>query len=207
MASNDTTRKMSYYNTLIFTIIAGIVSVCLLLLLLFKDFKKYLPFIVTLEVGIFAIIATCIITIFVNESVLNKLKKQMGYQISFTSCPDYYTKRTIGDKEICSNDYVYFNDKKQPFIMKIYPIDDKSNPTKGARPLPTTHVYEYKGDEPKWEKFPLNELDSEQSFKDYSQKCAPLFSDPSEPNLQYLKGYSVIPWTTMRSKCAAARAS
>ena len=181
-------------------------SVCLLVLLLFKDFRKYLPFIITLEVGIFGVIATCITTIFVNESVLDKLKKQMGYQISFSDCPDYFTKRIIGDKEICSNDYVYFNEKRQPFIMKIYPADDKSSPS-GVHPLPTTHVYEYKGDEPKWEKFPLSELESEQSFKDYSQKCAPLFSDPSAPNLLYLKGYNLVPWTTMRSKCAAARAS
>ena len=206
MASNDTTKKTSYYNTLIFTVISGIVSVCLLVLLMFKDFRKFLPFIITLEVGIFAIIATCITTIFLNESVLDKLKKQMGYQISFSNCPDYYTKRIIGDKEICSNEYVYFNEKKQPFIMKIYPADDKSK-ANGVHPLPSTHVYEYKGDEPKWEKFPLNELESEQSFKDYSQKCSPLFSDPSAPNLQYLRGYNLVPWTTMRSKCAATQAS
>ena len=59
--------KKSYYNTLIFTIIAGVVSVALLCILILKKGQEYMPFIVTLEIGIFSIIALCITMILVNE--------------------------------------------------------------------------------------------------------------------------------------------
>ncbi len=200
--ANDATRKTSYFNTLIFTILAGIVSVILLVLLFFKDFRKYLPFIVTLEIGIFTMIAWCIIQIYINEKALAKLRKNLDYQISFSTCPDYFTKRIIGDKEICSNEYIYIDGNKQKKIMKVYPQDDKTGSVAGMRPLPATLSTDYTGKEQKWEKFPLNELENEPSFKTYAQKCAPLFQDPSDSKLSYLKGYNLVPWTNMRSQCS-----
>lgn len=203
--ANDATRKTSYFNTLIFTVIAGIVSIILLLLLLFKDFKKYLPFIVTLEVGIFAMIIWCIIQIYINEYALDKLRKNLDYQLSFSTCPDYFTKRLIGDKEICSNEYIYVDENNKKQLMKIYPIDDKSRPVSGMRPLPSTADSNYKGNEKKWEKFPLHELENEPSFKTYADKCSPLFQEPSDEKIKYLKGYELVPWTNMRSQCASVQ--
>ena len=205
MSRDNHNRKVSYYNTLIFTIVAGVVSVLLLLLLVFKGAREYLPFIITLEVGIFSVIALCITQIIMNESALSKLKKAFLSQISFSTCPDYYTKRIVGDKEICANEYVFTNEQNKRLIMKVYPQDDKLNPTKGMRPLPTTHSYDYKGDEPKYEKFPLTELESDKTLKTPSERCGPLFMSPTDPALEYLKGYDLVPWTTMRSKCASSR--
>ncbi len=200
--ANDATRKTSYFNTLVFTIIAGIISIILLVLLFFKDFKKYLPFIVTLEVGIFAMITWCIIQIYINEYALDKLRKNLDYQITFANCPDYFTKRLVGDKEICSNEYIYIDENKQKKIMKVYPVDDPSRPVSGMRPLPSTAVSDYKGGEKKWEKFPLHEIENEPSFKTYSDKCAPLFQAQTDAKVQYLDGYNLVPWTNMRSQCS-----
>jgi len=199
------TRKVSYFNTLIFTILAGIVSLVLLALLFFKGFAEYLPFIITLEVGIFGLIVICIVQIILNEAFLEKIKK--GLTIKFNTCPDYYTKRDNGTEEICSSDYIYIDKNKKKWIMKIYPEDDPLNPVRGARPLPQTVTFDYKGGEPKYEKFPLHEIENEKTFKSYTDKCGPLMKDPQEPSLAHLKGYSVLPWTTMNSKCASAFSS
>lgn len=204
---SDENRKVSYFNTLIFTIFAGIVSLILLVLLYFKGFNQYLPFIIALEVGLFGLILLCITQIILNELFLDKLKKNMAYTMEFNACPDYYTKRDNGTKEICSADYVYIDKNKKQWIMKIYPEDDPKNPTLGVRPLPNLASFEYRGDEPKYEKFPLNEIENEKTFKTYADKCGPLTKDSQDPSLSYLKGYNLVPWTTMNSKCASANNS
>ena len=58
--------KVSYFNTMIFTIITGTFSLLLLLILLFKDGRKVLPLILTIEIGVFLIIAVCITQIIIN---------------------------------------------------------------------------------------------------------------------------------------------
>jgi hypothetical protein len=172
---------------------------------MFKGAREYLPFIITLEVGIFGIIAMCITQIIMNELALDRLKQLFSSRITFDTCPDYYTKRDVGDRELCANEYVVQDSRGSRFIMKLYPDDDKLNPIKGMRPFPTTHSYDYKGDEPKYEKFYLSELENEKSFKSVEEKCAPLYIPPTDPALEYLKGYDLVPWTTIRSKCASSR--
>lgn len=198
-------RKVSYYNTLIFTIVAAIISVLLLLGLMFKGGRDYLPFIITLEVGIFSIIAYCIILIIQGERKSNKQKLYALSQLSFNICPDYFVKRTIGDREICSNEYVVKDDKNRRSIIKIFPEDDKLNPIGGLRPLPETHSFNYKGDEAKYDKFYLSEIESEKLLTAASDKCSILYKTPTDPALSYLKGYNLTPWTTMRAKCASAK--
>ena len=200
---SDENMKVSYFNTLIFTIFAGIVSLVLLVLLYFKGFNQYLPFIIALEVGLFGLILLCITQIILNEIYLDKLKKNLGYKVDFNICPDYYTKRNNGNKEICSSDYIYIDKNKKNWIMKIYPEDDPKNPTQGSRPLPSMVSFDYKETDAKYEKFPLNEIENEKTFKTYAEKCGVLAKDPQEPSLAYLKGYNLVPWTTMNSKCAS----
>lgn len=196
-------KKISYFNTLIFTIIAGIFSILLLLLLFVKGFKTYLPFIITLEVGIFVIIAICIIQIILNERLFDKLKKNNSFNINFSSCPDYYTKRDIGTTEICSNEYIYTDEQSRKFIMKIYPDDDK------LYPLPASYTFDYientdtQSGQPKYEKFPLHEIENNTNLKTYNEKCAILNTDPTDLKLTNLKGYNLVPWTTMNAKCAS----
>ena len=66
MSGSDPKIK-SYFNTLIFTIISGIFSLVLIATLFFDMFKKYIPFIVTVEIGLFLIIGYCIYKIYNNE--------------------------------------------------------------------------------------------------------------------------------------------
>lgn len=200
--SNNDSKKISYYNTLIFTIISAIVSVLLLLVLLLKSGRDYLPFIITLEIGIFSIITFCVIQIIMGERNSEKNKQNEISKISFNTCPDYYLKKYNGDKELCSNEYIV---KKGGinYIMKIYPADDPSNPTGGIRPLPSAHTFNYQGNEVKYEKFHLSEIDNENRLKTMSDKCSVLYNEPSNPELSYMKGYNLTPWTTMRSKCAS----
>lgn len=198
-------KKVSYFNTLVFTIVSAIISVLLLLVLLMKDGNKMLPFIITLEIGIFCIIALCIVQIVMNERLNNRLKANKNMQMDFSTCPDYFTKRTFDNRELCANEYITVDERGQKYIMKMYPEDDTTQGTSGARPLPPSHTFDYKTDDPKYEKFFLTEIDSEKLLTTPGQKCAPLFAKPSDPNLQYLKGYDLVQWTTMRSKCASAQ--
>lgn len=201
--SNNNSKRVSYFNTLIFTIVSAIVSILLLLVLLVKDGDRFLPFVITLEIGIFSVIVVCIIQIVMNERLVNRLKAKADAQISFNSCPDYFTKRDNDNREMCANEYIYVDEKNKKYIMKIYPDDDKQNKSGGSRPLPPSHTFDYTGSEPKYEKFYLTEIENEKLLKTPGEKCAPLFNPPSDPNLNYLKGYDVIQWTTMRSKCAS----
>lgn len=189
---NDS-KKTSYYNTLIFTIVAGIISVLLLLTLMFKRLRQFLPFIITLEIGIFLIIAWCVTVIYLNEKDMEK-KRNEATSIQFDKCPDYFVKTTEGDKLMCVNQYMYIDDKNNQYWMKIYPINESvtlpSNLNSGTN----------------LDAFPLMSLEQDSTLKSYKEKCSPLFN-PSRPlNSQgqdpYLH-YDKLPWTTMRGKCAS----
>jgi hypothetical protein len=196
----NSAKQISYIHTLIFSIIAGIVSVALLLVLLIKKLQSYTPFVVTLEIGIFIIVFSCLIQIWLNEMRLANLRKNGIPYISFDSCPDYYVKRVDGDKEFCSNEYVYQDKTGKKYIMKIYPTERPVS-------LPAVHNQNMttNSDQP-YDKFYLRSLESDPTLKSPSDKCAPLFTPPTDPNLSYLKGYDLLPWTTMRSKCEATTA-
>lgn len=191
--------KKSYYNTLIFTIVTGIFSVALLFVLMLKDGKSYLPFIITLEVGIVSIIALCITMILVNESRQAKKQQAASANVVFSSCPDYFVKRYDGNKELCSNEYLMKDETGKQYLIKIYPADSGTT-VDSKYTLPPTHSTRYNND-PKYEKFYLNEIDSAPEFKSPSDKCALLFNSPADPKLVKYRGYNLPPWTTMRAKC------
>jgi hypothetical protein len=191
--------KKSYYNTLIFTIIAGVVSVALLCILILKKGQEYMPFIVTLEIGIFSIIALCITMILVNEFRQSKKMDKASANVSFSTCPDYFVKRTLKDKELCSNEYLMKAEDGRQYLIKIYPEDSGTN-VNAQYSLPQTHSTNYNQD-PKYEKFYLNEIDSVTDIKSAADKCSILFNPPRDPKLANLRGYHLPPWTTMRAKC------
>lgn len=196
MATNNP-KELSYKNTLIFTIIAAIISILLLLVLLMKNGRQYLPFIVTLECGIFFIILMCITQIYINEQNVLKYMNSKDKIVTFSKCPDYFTKRTIGDKEICSNEYIYFDDNKNKFILKIYPLS-----TTKTIAFPTNHITTYDSNAPpkKYEKFPLNEIQTAADLSTVAEKCSVVTSPPGG-KLSAYDDYSLIPWTTMRARC------
>lgn len=193
-------RKISYFNTLIFTIVSAVVSVVILVLFYFKGLKPFWPFIIALEVGIFFIIGLCITTIILSELALEKKKNDRSYNIPFTSCPDYFTMTNKDNKTYCFNEYIYIDDYKRKFLMKVYPDDDPSDPN-GVRPLPSIASSDIVANDPKHEKFNLAEIESEPTFKSAFDRCGPVINDPSDVKLAYLKGYKLLPWTSMRAKC------
>jgi len=199
----NSTKTRSYLNTLVFAIIAGIISVLLLFVLMFKKLREFTPFVITLEVGIFLVLFSCIGHIWIIESRLGRLRNQGISSIGFDSCPDYYVKRLDGSKEFCSNEYVLQDEYGKSFIMKVYP----ANTDKVKIPLPTSHEQSMSTNTDKpYDKFYLREIESDMNLKTPADKCAPLFSQPSDPKLAYLNGFNRLPWSTMRSKCEAVAA-
>jgi hypothetical protein len=190
--------KISFFNTLIFTIITGTFSLLLLLILLLKNGRQFLPFIITAEVGIFIIIAMCITQIIINEKRKEKTSGNWGDYIKFTQCPDYYIKRFTSEKEICSNEHMYIDPtSREVYTMKIYlsePIPD----------IPKEHVPKY--DEKNinvLDKFPLSDLDTNSNIKSAEEKCELLFGPPTSDKLKSFEKYQYLPWLSMRSKCRA----
>lgn len=188
--------KVSYFNTMIFTIITGIFSLLLLLVLLFQGGRQFLPLIITVEVGAFLIILVCIAQIIVNERRKNKNSGDLASFIKFVNCPDYYMKRFINEKEFCSNEHSYVDPMtKEVFIMKIIHVDE-------VTPLPQKHqALTNDGIKSSVDKFHLTEIDNDKLFKTASDKCQVLFSAPASLELQDFSHYRFLPWTTMQSKC------
>jgi hypothetical protein len=190
--------KISYFNTMIFTIITGIFSLLLLLVLLFSGGRKVLPMIITIEVGAFLIIAVCITQIILNERSKDKNSNDLASFIKFVNCPDYYMKRFINDKEICSNEHSYVDPHtRQVYIMKLIQVDSKNT-------LPLRHDLLYNDKTlSSHDKFHLTEVDNEKLFKDATEKCQVLFTEPAKAELKEFSHYRHLPWTTMQSKCRA----
>ena len=190
--------KVSYFNTMIFTIITGIFSLLLLLVLLFSGGRKLLPLIITIEVGAFLIIAVCITQIIVNEKRKDKNQGDLASYIKFVNCPDYYMKRFMNEKEICSNEHSYVDPiTRQVYIMKLIQVDNNNN-------LPIKHEPLYNDEiASSHDKFHLTELDNDKFFKNATEKCEILFSEPAKSELKSFSHYRFLPWTTMQSKCRA----
>lgn len=192
---SDSSRKISYYNTLIFTIIAGVVSLLLLAALFFDVLKKWKIFIITVEVGIFLIIGICIWQIFANEILLDKYKKAKNFEIDFTQCPDYYVSRMVNNATICSNEYVVEDEFRNKRIMKIYPAD---NPSKNeVYPLPKLHLSNFTDSAKPSDKFDSAFIQTATDLKDTQAKCSAVLGQEDK-----YKAFSNIPWVSVRSRCA-----
>lgn len=200
MATQNENTKISYFNTLIFTIVAGIISL-LLLLSLFSDKVKNMAFyfIMAVEIGIFSVVAVCIFQILSNEAKLNAQKKTLEAKIAFTECPDYFIRSEEGGDTFCLNDYAVSDRTGNQLIMRIYPADVPLPDS-----LPATVL-------DKNEKFNLYQLQQSQDLTNAKQQCAPIFQEPnvngaSSPaqaeQLRQYVGYSKLPWSHARTKCA-----
>lgn len=199
MATQNENTKISYFNTLIFTIIAGIISL-LLLLSLFSDKVKNMAFyfIIAVEVGIFSVVAICIYQIISNEAKLNAKKKNLDAKIAFTECPDYFIKYDEDSETYCANNYTVTDGAGNKMIMRIYPSDTN---------LPDLPAII----QDKNEKFNLYQLQQSPDLTNAKQQCAPIFQEPNiaaatnpaqaEQLRQYV-GYSKLPWSHARTRCA-----
>ncbi len=195
-------QKKSYFRTLVFTVVAAILSLALFGLLFWKS--ELITFVAIVEAGIFAIIGYCIYAIVQHEKMLNAMGDPKNFKFGFDVCPDYYTKRsdTETNKDFCSNEYVVV-DKNSPLqkklIMKI--VDENTA-------LPSTHSATFKSKDvvtglmlqPKpSDKFMLDDFFAPE-LKTNKERC-----DVIDPNvvtqLESMQGYKNIPWTYTRSRC------
>lgn len=214
--TDSNTKKLSYYNTLIFTIISGIVSLILLATLFTEIGKDYLLAIIILEIGIFSIIAWCIYKIMRNEYIMNRLKKSANVVLSYNSCPDYFSLKnntpaslinsessSNPSNDYCSNEYIYTDTNNAQYLIKLYP-DNPNNSAKIPSPpgfhtplFPSTAASSALGTT---DKFYINEIPSKSNLLTNEQKCAPIFNESTATNPP-VTGYSYLPWTNMKAQC------
>ena len=199
MANN--TSKVSFFNTLIFTIVSGVISLILLLALFLDVGKQFAYTIIVVEIGIFSVISMCIYQIIKNEKKLNKEKTGTDDKISFDKCPDYFTKVYENDNTVCKNDFTVITPRGQQMKLRIYPVDANI-------PLPLTLPSAYQG---KCEKFNLYQIEQNADFKSAQDQCAIILNEPpvslaktqaERDKMAQYEHYSKTPWTYARSKCS-----
>lgn len=98
-------RQSRYLNTMVFAIVAGLISLMLLLLILNASemVKSYSFFIITVEIGLVLVIGTAIYRIIRQEYKLHK-EHETGLmnKVNVDSCPDYWTR----SGNTCKNELV-----------------------------------------------------------------------------------------------------
>ena len=190
-----TNKKVSYTNTLIYTVVNAILSLVILIVLFLKpEYNKYIYFIIVLEVGMVAIIAYCIYRIIRYEYLLKKMKDSRNVFIPFSECADYYVKKydTAGEP-YCSNEYRIKGNDNNEYMMKVYP---------NGVPLPSVHDKTTSIDNSqKYEKFWLNEIGKSSDLPTNRDKCNILEAEPTDPKLSKYNGYTGIPWTYVKARC------
>lgn len=182
-----TDKRKSYYNTLIFTIISAILSVILLVLLMIRRMRQFLPFIITLLIGIFIMIIWCIIMIVYSSQEKDDRAKNATL-IKFDSCPDYFIKDVSGTTVMCKNAYSYTGDDGNTKKMVFYPVNS-------SQIIRRTHVPNGNLD-----MFELDALEKSNDIKTSKDKCGVIFN---ENNTGSFSEYQHLPWTTVRAKCAS----
>jgi hypothetical protein len=88
-------NQSQYINTMVFAIVAGIISLMLLLLVMNANemVREYSPFIITFEVGLVIIIVIAIWRIIAYESKIKKDNANgVNQKLHVDSCPDYWTR-------------------------------------------------------------------------------------------------------------------
>jgi hypothetical protein len=188
--------RSSYRNLLAFTIISGIFSLLLVLVLYVSRTSKttlpHLAMLITLEVGVFIIILTTIIRIYIAE----KQKDYVPQAIVYETCPEYFTKKLINGKEVCSNETIVTDPLTQKLsIMKVYPIDNGNR----IFNLPATHSSTITNTTPVYDKFYINQIASD--VKNVNDQCDVITKEVTNPKLSRLQNFDAIPWTNVRSQC------
>jgi len=196
------TDKLSYINTLIFTLIAGVISLALLCILLFPIGKKFLVFVVSVEIGILTIIAFCIYKIATNESYLRRLRDSNNIVVNFEQCGDYYVKNINQfGKEVCTNNYVVTDETNTRYVMKIWDAGASNIP--GNNNIREDQVNFFGNSNAnasdatnRRELYALKELATSSNLTTFTDKCKPFYY-----NVPNFSEYQGIPWTYAKSRC------
>lgn len=139
-AQHDGNKMRLYLNTMVFSIVAAVLSLMLLLLLLRgpPEARALSYMIITIEVGLLFVIVQAIVRIHLYERDLRKTaEKAQNNIVVVDGCPDYWTlsKRKKDMASVCSSRYVTPNTQSTIYVAapsKINEIDD-SDPSKKAR--------------------------------------------------------------------------
>jgi Ca2+/Na+ antiporter len=194
----DQNKKLSYYNTLVFTIVAGIISLLLIVVLFFQFGRKIMYFIITVEVGIFLIIGYCIYSIVSFEKQKEKNKLTNNYVVDFGQCPDFYTKRTGTDNNVyCVNEYMVSDSVGNEQLMRIFPASAPPNQTVS---ISETYMPTSNGPNSSYEKVNLSALENNSKFPTTKDKCKLFYAAPPNATADE-QFYSYLPWTTLTSRC------
>jgi hypothetical protein len=101
----ETTNNQSQYiNTMVFCIVAGIISSMLLLLVFNANevVRAYGPLVITVEVGLILIIIIAIWNIIAFENKVERAAKSaFDAKLNVTTCPDYWTQ----SGQTCTNTF------------------------------------------------------------------------------------------------------
>ena len=99
-----TKNQSQYINTMVFCVVAGIISLMLMLLVFNSNeaVREYAPLVITIEVGLILIIIAAIWNIIAYERAADAAaKNSFNAQLNVTSCPDYWTQNGL----MCTNSY------------------------------------------------------------------------------------------------------
>lgn len=205
-------KQQSYFRTLVFTVMAALVSVMLMVLVFFvPQTRDYLALIITIQIGLFLIIAYCIRSVMNKEKDFDNMSNPDNYVVKFDSCPDYFNRKldAVSKRFYCSNEYVVPHpyDPSRQVIAKMMLHD----PTNVAIQFPDNHSNEYMNTQgavaskplPS-EKFYIDVL-YDKSLKTIADKCALVDESsvrevPNDP-IENRKEYKQLPWTSVRSRC------
>lgn len=201
MSSVESDKKVSYFNTLMFTIIAGVLSLILVVMLFFKFGKTIMWFIITCEIGIFTIITFCIYKIVTFEKAKEAERRSNKYVVTFNQCPDYFTKRVdTNGGTVCVNEYSVEDPRGQNYIARVYPSNTPAGVQVLAPPSmynPSSNIASYTDG---YEMVGLNNIDVHPRYKSTEDKCKLFFAPPPDASTAE-KYYPYLPWSAMTSRC------
>ena len=187
-------RSASYLNTLVFTIIAGVVSVGLLVIILYANVAEYKYALATIEAGLIFVIVSALVHIYWIESSAKRMASNAHKNALLAkNCPDYYTMvHSPKTGEVCTNTFKGMLPTGQPFAMVYIPSTDATAEVRnGAKKVL------FRGN-------PSDPSIDVKSFEDKQVQDACLYVAgrpvQGDPDTKTANNYS-IPWTDMRSKC------
>lgn len=193
-------NKISYFNTLMFTIFTAIASLGILSFLLFDFGKKFLYFIIAFEVGVFILIGYCIYKIIKGDKKAKDTKTK--YVVRFDECPDYYSKKVINGDDYCFNEYLVRDDQGKPVLIKLTPAEKDGTEISPESSVTLNNTVPSIDN---YNKFKLRRLESDEKISEFHNKCKLVFNKPNESDSKYdnYLHYPDIPYTYIKSRCAS----
>lgn len=167
-----------YLNTMVFTIVAGVVSLILLLALIYvPNVAKYGPLILTVQLGLIVIIVQALVRIWRQNSRLAEYRDVDGNNtMAVGMCPDYMVAGNTDDEKGGGITCYNFYDGKGGTLPIWSGTTDSTDPQAPAQVV-------------------LSNLDG----MTIAGVCAAVDANPSDD----LDGASTkaVPWTELRSRC------